>query len=185
MTTDERAARLAAIAERAAAATPGPWRWRGNLTAKGIELRSIARGRCTVMDFVRWGMQAATPRFIDAEKIMRRPRLIPSAPHNAWDIVAIDHPDARFIEHSRADIDFLLGEVGTLRAALAALVADDFNAWAWNSYESQWRCHWCHAEGADISDEPRVRDHAEGCPWLAARALVGYAVPSEEEGDGG
>lgn len=67
-----------------------------------------------------------------------------------------------------------------LRAALAALVADDFNAWGASSYEEYWQCHWCHAEGAGINDEPRVRDHAATCPWLLARALVGHTVPSEE-----
>lgn len=71
----------------------------------------------------------------------------------------------------------------TLRAALATLVADDFNAWGASIYEEFWQCHWCHAHGADINDEPRVRDHAATCPWLAARALVGHTVPSEEEGE--
>lgn len=37
------------------------------------------------------------------------------------DIDGIHHPDATFIEHSRADIDWLIGEVERLRGALAGV----------------------------------------------------------------
>lgn len=44
--------------------TPGPWRWEVNLSGTSIRLMG---GRPqfdkTVMDFVRWGMSRATPRF--------------------------------------------------------------------------------------------------------------------------
>lgn len=182
MSDDERAVRLAAIAGRAAAATPGPWRWKGNKDANQIHLFRARGWGDVVMAFYRWGMQNAQPRFVE-DGLIVKPKWAMGPEHHPWEIVGIDHPDARFIEHSREDIDFLLGEVGTLRAALAALVADDFNAWGASSYEEYWQCHWCHAEGAGIDDEPRVRDHAATCPWLLARALVGHTVPSEEEGE--
>lgn len=183
MTSNEdRAARLAAIAERAASATQGPWRWRGTASSHHIMLQAQISMRPVVMDFVRWGTQSARPVFVTDGLIVRPPWVLPEF-WNPWKIEGIDHPDARFIEHSRSDIDFLLGEVGTLRAALTTLVADDLNAWGASIYEDYWQCHWCHAEGADICDEPRVRDHKAECPWLLARALVGHAVPSEEEGE--
>jgi hypothetical protein len=121
-------ARLAAIRERAAAATPGPWRWRGVLSSKSIELQSIP-GRngnrlLSVMTFWRWGMQSAMPVFRDEQQVLRKPNFTrpPERKHHDWYIGGIDHPDARFIEHSREDIDFLLGEVARLEAELALRV---------------------------------------------------------------
>lgn len=253
VTTDDRAARLAAIKERAEAATPGPWGFRGNKDAQQITLFRLRAWGDVVMDFRRWGMQSAQPRFV-TNGIIRKPQWVMGPDHHPWEIVGIDHPDARFIEHSRSDIDFLLGEVARadtlldgankrarivldalnvwreralaaeaqaarlpaamrvirrlwrkrsacitsneaqwrvineggarergLFAALATLVADDFNAWGASSYESYWQCHWCDAEGADINDDPRVRDHKADCPWLLARALVGHAAPTTDE----
>jgi hypothetical protein len=44
-------------------ATPGPWRWEVNSKCHQVDLISC-RGWCDiVMDFVRWGMQSAQPRF--------------------------------------------------------------------------------------------------------------------------
>lgn len=46
--------------------TPGPWRWNMNKTSQSIQLEG---GKPTfdktVMDFVRWGMGRAAPRFND------------------------------------------------------------------------------------------------------------------------
>lgn len=107
--------RLQEIRARCQAATPGPWRWRGNLSGKCLRLTALIGLRPIVMSFERWGMQSARPVFRNERDVMVRPPLVPSAPHNPWDIIAIDHPDARFIEHARQDVDDLLAEVERLR----------------------------------------------------------------------
>jgi len=111
--------RLEEIRERHRRATPGPWRWRGNASSYDVHLRSLRSPLYVVLDYIRWGFQGCIPVFRDEENILRKAKLIPSAPHNAWDIVAIDHPDARAIEHSWEDIDWLLHEVDELRGLFA------------------------------------------------------------------
>lgn len=59
MTLEERA-KLRKIAE---AATPGPWQWFGNTKMHEVYLATPDRGRLLVMDFARWGMGGAQPRF--------------------------------------------------------------------------------------------------------------------------
>ena len=114
--------RLAQIQARADIATPGPWVWHGNLTGKGLELKSLAPMHPIVMIFRRWGMQSAMPWFRNRLwDLMDKPRLIPSAPHNPWDIVAIDHPDAVFIAAARSDVDALLVHVRAMDALLTEL----------------------------------------------------------------
>jgi hypothetical protein len=53
--------------------TPGPWRWEVNLTSRVIDL---VGGKptydMTVMDFVRWGMTSAQPRFTVRWRAIRR-----------------------------------------------------------------------------------------------------------------
>lgn len=125
---------LEAIRARHEAATPGPWHWAGNTDVHRIYLANWTPGlgRCTIMDFSRWGMQSARPRFaedlmmVDADKRAvyevakaATSRLDPRV-YRA-DISSIDHPDAVFIAHARADIPALLAEVGSLRAKLAAV----------------------------------------------------------------
>lgn len=109
-TSEDRAARLAAIRERVAAATPGPWGWRGNKDAQQIILYRLAGWGDVVMSFARWGMQRARPHFV-TDGIIREPQWVMGPPHHPWQIDGIDHPDARFIEHSREDVDWLLGEL--------------------------------------------------------------------------
>lgn len=53
-------AKLRALAE---AATRGPWQWFGNTKMNEVYLATVDRGRRYVMDFVRWGMAGAQPRF--------------------------------------------------------------------------------------------------------------------------
>ena len=44
--------------------TPGPWRWELNLKSKRIQLcGGVPQFDLIVMDFVRWGMGGAAPRF--------------------------------------------------------------------------------------------------------------------------
>lgn len=77
--------------------TPGPWRWFGNLKTKEIYLATVAQGRIFVMDFARWGMQGAQPRF--RREFMRGVDQV-AVREVAYrgDIARIDHPDARLIE---------------------------------------------------------------------------------------
>jgi len=125
--------RLAEIRKRAEAAAPGPWHWAGNTDVRHIYLANWqpGRGRCVVMDFARWGMQGAQPRFVtdwlfvkDTESLAVY-EVAPAATSRKdsrvyrGDIVGLRHPDAEFIAHSRGDVDFLLAEVDRLRAALA------------------------------------------------------------------
>lgn len=118
--------RLAEIRARAAAATPGPWRWHGNTDNRHVWLQTPRMGGMTVMDFVRWGMQQAAPRF-GVDGLMRtadtmvRYAVAPDATSRKdpsvyrADITSIRHPDAEFIAASRADVDWLLAEVERLR----------------------------------------------------------------------
>jgi hypothetical protein len=43
--------------------TEGPWQWFGNTKLNEVYLATKDRGRILVMDFVRWGMSGAQPRF--------------------------------------------------------------------------------------------------------------------------
>lgn len=121
---DERATRLAAIAERAAARTPGRWRWRGNASGHSVSLQAVDRLCDYVLSFKRWGMQGAIPWFQrDPQESagIERAKLIPRTHYDPWTIVGIDHPDARFIEHAPEDIDWLLGELAVAEARSAEL----------------------------------------------------------------
>ncbi|MGW1682474.1 hypothetical protein [Saccharopolyspora sp. NPDC002376] len=145
MTTTDR---LDEIKARAAAATPGPWGWFGNTDVRHIYLSTKYWGRQIVMDFARWGMQSARPRFADGRTFSRSPQswhdfgssglmvdadqlarfeVAPNATSRTdrrvyrADISGIRNPDATFIEHSRADVDWLVAEVDRLRAAIAAV----------------------------------------------------------------
>ncbi|MCZ7856039.1 hypothetical protein O9X81_05385 [Agrobacterium salinitolerans] len=47
--------------------TPGPWKWFGNASSNHVYLATTHSGRRYVMDFVRWGMRGAQPRFQPAK----------------------------------------------------------------------------------------------------------------------
>jgi hypothetical protein len=101
---------IPALHEIAAAATPGPWHWSGNTKSRVLALCTwiSGQGRTNVMDFTRWGMHGARPRFNvdnfmqDADTMVEwevckdatradDPRLY------RHDVTAIKHPDATFI----------------------------------------------------------------------------------------
>lgn len=89
--------------------TPGPWRWEYNAQYKTVDL---VGGRpmfdLTVMDFARWGMGGAVPRFRDTSEVgmnlMNRlcdkPEWVAPesgrAHHKSWHQL-VTHPDARLI----------------------------------------------------------------------------------------
>jgi hypothetical protein len=119
---------LRAWKEMTEAATPGPWQWFGNTKMYEVYLATVDRGRIFVMDFERWGMAGAQPRFqvrLDGEPdtgIMRRlcelegdvaPKMVAS---HRKEFVGIGHPDAKFIAGARTAVPVLLAEVERLRA---------------------------------------------------------------------
>jgi len=122
---------LEAIEAREAAATPGPWVWEVNSVHNFVHLRTTHSGRYYVMDFVRWGMRGASPRFQVYERhegrmdergskgMFRADKLTKSNPgkehHEGWDDT-IDNPDAEFIAHARQDVSALLAKVKRLNA---------------------------------------------------------------------
>jgi hypothetical protein len=98
--------------------TPGPWRWEFNATHKSVQL---CGGRPefdkTVMDFTRWGMGGATPRFTgcdDGFRILhklsdRKDWIAPitDREHHAHWCATVDHPDARLIAAAPTMYDFV------------------------------------------------------------------------------
>ncbi len=116
-------AELAAIRERADKATPGPWEWNGNTASHSVYLYSRVGPRYIVMDFVRWGMSGAQPRF-RCEGLMEKVAgfLKPRAEHHPHFDMDVDHPDAQFITTSRMDVPRLLDEVDQLRGEISELL---------------------------------------------------------------
>lgn len=134
MMTDKQ---LAEIRSRLDAATPGPWGWDISVAGKHARLESKSKGRWTVMDFVRWGMDSAAPRFLRQpllERVDEFAKTKPGLEHHAkWD-ADVDHPDAQLIANAPADIAALLAEVDRLRAEnTAALTSRE--GWAARSRE--------------------------------------------------
>jgi hypothetical protein len=156
------------IRARWAAATRGPWAWRGNKDSKTIDLLS-ARSAWgdVVLDFQRWGLQGARPCF-NTDGLIVRPDWIMGPPHHPWEIVGIDHPDAIAIAAAPADVAALLAEVDRLRAALLALVALP----PLRYHEMRCYCHHCGAQLPDGNG-----GHEADCAWVLACDLVaGEAV---------
>lgn len=97
--------------------TPGPWRWEVNMHGKEISLRGgVPRYDLTVMDFVRYGMNSAAPRFLDAgsncrSMILRRAEefstVVPGREHHEDWFRALSHPDAHLIAASPTMYDVL------------------------------------------------------------------------------
>src|SRR5690349_20080023 len=86
--------------------TPAPWRWEINLAHKTLNL---CGGKPTydktVMDFTRWGMGGAAPRFNSCEgegfNFMERAEVFASTVegrehHKSW-FQTLSHPDAKLI----------------------------------------------------------------------------------------
>jgi hypothetical protein len=100
--------------------TPGPWRWEFNESYKGI---SLVGGRPTfdktVMDFRRWGMGGAQPRFMgddDGFRILHKLsdrkdwiKPFPGRAHHVDWCASVDHPDANLIAAAPDLLDALIG----------------------------------------------------------------------------
>lgn len=89
--------------------TPGPWRWELNENAKRLQLCGGKRPYdIIVMDFVRYGMHGAAPRFNSEIKegmnIMYRAEkfsvIVPGREHHAHWFKSLDHPDAVLIQNA-------------------------------------------------------------------------------------
>lgn len=114
------------IRERAANATAGPWMWYGCYENQNITLCTKDDGMLYVMDFVRWGMQNAQPRFQASGMTPTKDLPIFQVAPDATSIddprvyrgtmIGIRHPDAEFIAHSRQDIDDLLAYIDELES---------------------------------------------------------------------
>lgn len=89
--------------------TPGPWRWEINRDSKILHLvGGVPRFDLTVMDFSRWGMTRAVPRFRDTsldgmnlmDRLCDKPEWIadfPGRSHHANWCADVIHPDARLM----------------------------------------------------------------------------------------
>ena len=102
---------LDALEAKARAARPGPWAWYGNTRMTDVYLATVRGGRNYVMDFVRWGVRGAQPRF-NVGGIMRTTKELATG-----ECFSIDHPDAAFI--AACDPTTVLALITSLRAAEA------------------------------------------------------------------
>src|SRR5215471_12307291 len=123
--------RVAEIAARVKAATPGPWHWGGNVDVHHVYLSTVANDRVMVMTFDRWGMYAATPTFWrraadvpsvwDGRPVKAGECAVRQVPYQG-DLVRLEHPDAELIANAPADLEYLLAAVEHLRGLAAAAV---------------------------------------------------------------
>lgn len=91
--------------------TKGPWAWFGEAGTSSLYLATVNRGRRFVMQFARWGMRCAQPRFQVDGRMVDASTLLTFEVCNAvgldkakadpecyrLSIEGIDHPDARLI----------------------------------------------------------------------------------------
>lgn len=99
--------------------TPGPWMWRGNLKQRQLWLCTPHSGTLIVMDFVRWGMGGAQPRFRQDGVMRPAEMFVEESDHNNA-FHAVDHPDARLI----AQAPELLERCAYIAQRLETLIPD-------------------------------------------------------------
>jgi hypothetical protein len=131
---------LEAIAK---AARPGPWQWYGNTKMHEVYLATVHDGRHLVMDFARYGMSGAQPRFQMPPGFMRSvgdlgrdedlfgPKFdVPYRRH----FTGIGHPDATHIAAN--DPTTTLALIARIRELEAALLGEA-EGWEAEGYGAQ------------------------------------------------
>ena len=120
----------------------GAWFWHGNGKMKTLSLATQGGGRHYVMDFERWGMQGAQPRFqprgkgmIDAKALLKFQVGDGAATGMEeakaddgvyrYDVVAIDNPDARRIARVPAMEEALLAAMDVVALMRDPIRSDD------------------------------------------------------------
>ena len=87
--------------------TLGPWLWTMNLTTKRLQLLGgVPKYDLIVMDFVRWGMNGAAPRFNTElrtnlnvmEPAHKFGKIVAGREHHADWFQVINHPDALLMQ---------------------------------------------------------------------------------------
>lgn len=80
--------------------TKGDWHWKLNEECKQVYL--VGKNSWTVMDFVRYGMRGAAPRFIGKDGLLYRAEhwgvKIAGREHHVKWCKELNHPDAKLIE---------------------------------------------------------------------------------------
>jgi hypothetical protein len=130
--------------EIALAATKGPWQWFGNTKMHEVYLATVNRGRVFVMDFVRWGMRSAQPRFqtrfegapidygrmqslgdLAAQEHPQGPKF--EVPYRRQ-FQGIGHPDAEHIAANSPDVTLkLIERIERLEAAATKVVGGNLS----------------------------------------------------------
>lgn len=141
----------------AEAATPGPWHWSGNAKMNNLYLATWIKGvgRCSVMDFERWGMQQAIPRFLDDDSLMMQtakdllvfevarnqglPDDTPSSDPRVYrqEVVDVRHPNAKFMAAANPEVVLaLLSRLEQAEQKVASLEAKmDGESLRWVAWE--------------------------------------------------
>lgn len=149
---------IAAIDARCAAATPGPWFWTGYKRTRALRLQARDGLGSIVMDFDRWGMADAQPRF-RVDGLMVDAAELPMWREGGGDgrLESVAHPDMVFLAHARTDLPALVARVRELEAerdalasSLRLLVAEEGQTNHLHDRPGQWDddgrpCHRCHA----------------------------------------
>lgn len=80
------------------------------------------------MNFVRWGMSGAQPRFQDFEKGLMRPasELVEFQEDYRDEISGIQDPTAIALQHAKEDVEFLLAELRRRGVGEAADATDEY-----------------------------------------------------------
>jgi hypothetical protein len=130
--------RLDEIKARHLASTRGPWRWFGYVRGRGVMsskakkrrtdnlyLSTIDRGRTFIMNFRPLGLKDAEPNFQVREgrngRMVGAGELVSDFKDYSGEMMSgIDHPDARAIEYSWEDRDFLLRMIAELQSQVVA-----------------------------------------------------------------
>jgi hypothetical protein len=188
---------LEEIRERMNRATPGPWGWFGNTAVNHVYLATQRWGRHMVMTFERWGMQGAQPGFYRrADQGQVRQSLVTdskfqkasdvpvyevapqaTSKHDPAvyreDIVGLRNADAAFIAHSRADVEWLIGEVDRLTALLAAGSPLQFEDGPHHLRVVGWRCE--HKWNTPSDGTHTEWDHRKGKPVARSNVYASFA----------